>query len=176
MARIVFMSSRSARARTTGKRVATLLDLPADYDCAHPAGVQRQLPAAILQQATDLCGSLRWNHAHAVSSQAVRRLTSYGDAGWIPQFAWDRAGTGCCGRRASLPGLRVDQACVMRDRAASSRGWSPCVDRPIPFGIGDQVGRGGEPATEALACGYQGPCSGRPGGAARPPPRALIGR
>ena len=80
MTRIVFMSSRNLPgAQNDWAQVATLLDLPADYDYALilPVFSDNYLQP-ILQQATDLYElTLRWNQARTrFKPGAVRRLTT----------------------------------------------------------------------------------------------------
>lgn len=185
MARIVFMSSRNLPgAQNDWAQVATLLDLPADYDYALILPVfNDNYLQPILQQATDLYElTLRWNQAHTrFKPGAVRRLTSYGAAGWvIPEFAWDPSGHRLLWTQNRFaPGRRVDQACVMREiRSAFVARLSPVTSiGQIPFDIGDQVrDEAANLLRKPSLYDYQGPCGGT-APAAQPAltPQTLIG-
>ena len=185
MTRIVFMSSRNLPgAQNDWAQVAALLDLPADYDYALILPVfNDNYLQPILQQATDLYElTLRWNQARTrFKPGAVRRLTSYGDAGWvIPEFAWDPSGRRLLWTQNRFaPGRRVDQACVMREiRSAFVARLSPVTSiGQIPFDIGDQVrDEAANLLRKPSLYDYQGPCGGT-APAAQPAltPQTLIG-
>jgi hypothetical protein len=120
MSRILFMSSRDLPgAHNDWSKVATLLELPADYDHVLILFVfGRSFLQPVFQQATDLWEmKLRWNAARTrFKPGALRRLTRTGEEGWvIPEFAWDPSGRRLLWTQNKFPPTRrVDQACVVR--------------------------------------------------------------
>jgi Tol biopolymer transport system component len=120
MDRILFMSSRNLPgAHNDWGRVATLLDLPAEYDYVLILSVfSDSFLQPVFQQPTDLYElTLRWNQARTrFKGGALRRLTHSGDDGWvIPEFAWDPGGRRLLWTQNKFPdGVRVDQACLVR--------------------------------------------------------------
>ena len=121
MHRVIFMSSRDLPgAHQDWARVATLLDLPADYDYALVLTVfSDNFLQPVLQQATDFYEmTLRWNRSRTrFKPGPIRRLTTSGEQGWvIPEFAWDPAGRRLLWTQNRVGGgRRVDQGCVMRE-------------------------------------------------------------
>jgi hypothetical protein len=120
MSRVIFMSSRNLPgAHNDWAQVATLLELPADYDyeLILPEFANSYLQP-VFQQATDLYETtLRWNNDHTrFKPGAVRRLTYSGEDGWVvPEFAWDPSGRRLLWTQNKFnSGRRVDQACVVR--------------------------------------------------------------
>jgi WD40 repeat protein len=169
MSHIVFMSSRNLPgAQNDWAQVATLLDLPADYDYALILPVfNDNYLQPILQQATDLYElKLRWNAAHTrFKPGPVRRLTHFGDDGWvIPEFAWDPGGHRLLWTQNRFsPGRRVDQACVMREirGAFVARLKGVSAIGQIPFDIGDHMrDEAAQLLRKPTLYDYQGPCGG----------------
>lgn len=120
MSRIIFMSSRNLPgAQNDWAQVATLLDLPAEYDFVLilPEFNTSYLQP-VFQQATDLYEiTLRWSAGRTrFKPGPVRRLTHVGEEGWVvPEFAWDPGGRRLLWTQSRFGnGRRVDQACVMR--------------------------------------------------------------
>ena len=184
MSRIVFMSSRNLPgAQNDWAQVATLLDLPADYDYALILPVfNDNYLQPILQQATDLYEiTLRWNHAHTrFKPGAVRRLTRFGEDGWvIPEFAWEPGGRRLLWTQNRFsPGLRVDQACVMRgirDAFVESLRGVHAIGQ-IPFDIGDRMrDEAAKLLQKPTLYDYQGPCGGTaPAGKPALTPQTLV--
>jgi hypothetical protein len=120
MGRILFMSSRTLRgAQNDWATVASLLDLPAEYDYALIFLVfSETFLQPVFQQATDLYEMmLRWNRSRTrFKPGAIRRLTHSGDDGWvIPEFAWDPAGRRLLWTQNHFSaGRRVDEGCIVR--------------------------------------------------------------
>jgi hypothetical protein len=120
MNHVIFMSSRNLRgAQNDWATVATLLDLPAEYDYALILLVFNEtFLQPVFQQATDLYEmTLRWNRSRTrFKPGAIRRLTHSGDDGWvIPEFAWDPAGRRLLWTQNHVSnGRRVDEACIVR--------------------------------------------------------------
>lgn len=120
MDRILFMSSRDLPgAHNDWAKVATFLELPADFDhvLILPVFADSYLQP-VLQQPTDLWEmTLRWNEDRTrFKAGRLRRLTRTGEDGWvIPEFAWDPAGRRLLWTQNKFPDTRrVDQGCVMR--------------------------------------------------------------
>ena len=186
MSHIVFMSSRNLPgAQNDWAQVATLLDLPADYDYALILPVfNDNYLQPILQQATDLYEiALRWNGAHTrFKPGPVRRLTHFGDDGWvIPEFAWDPGGHRLLWTQNRFsPGRRVDQACVMREirDAFVARLSGVTTIGQIPFDVGDRMrDEAAKLLRKPTLYAYQGPCGGTaPADQPALMPQTLVGR
>jgi hypothetical protein len=138
----------------------------------------------VLQQATDLYEiTLRWNQAHTrFKPGAVRRLTHFGDDGWvIPEFAWEPGGRRLLWTQNRFaPGRRVDQACVMReirDAFVNALSGVPTIGQ-IPFDIGDRMrDEAAQLLRKPSLYQYHGPCGGTaPGGEPGITPQTLVGR
>jgi hypothetical protein len=122
--------------------VATLLDLPADYDYALilPEFVNSFLQP-VFEQATDLYElTLEWDENHETFAPgAVRRLTHTGDDGWvIPEFALDPSGRRLLWTQNKFGNaVRVDRACVMRQLRDAFVGRLRGIETiaQLPFGI-----------------------------------------
>ncbi len=125
MRSVVFMSSRALPgAHNDWSIVASLLDLPAEYDYVLILLVfGDSYLQPILQQATDLYETrLRWNRARTrFKPGPVRRLTRSGEDGWvIPEFAWDPAGRRLLWTQNKFADTRrLDQGCVVRQLRAA---------------------------------------------------------
>jgi WD40-like Beta Propeller Repeat len=119
MRAIVFMSTRDhAGAFNNWSQLATLLDLPASYDYAIILPVfDETFLQPVFQQADDLYEiALRWSGRHTSFAQEgpVRRLTHFGDEGWvIPEFAWDPSGRRLLWTQSRFHD-RVDEPTVLR--------------------------------------------------------------
>jgi Tol biopolymer transport system component len=147
MKRILFMSSRNLPgAQNDWSRIASFLELPAEYDYELILFVFTDgYLQPILQQATDLYEiTLRWNQTHArFKGGRVRRLTQSGEDGWvIPEFAWDPSGRRLLWTQNKFSaGRRLDQGCVMRQIRAGIISQLAGVDHigQIPFNIVPQI-------------------------------------
>ena len=134
MSRIIFMSSHALPgAHNDWAAIATLLDLPAEYDYELILSVfSDSYLQPTLQQATDLYEiTLRWNQAHVrFKPGAVRRLTRSGEDGWvIPEFTWDPAGRRLLWTQNKYgDGRRLDQGCVVRQLRSAIIGRLSGVD------------------------------------------------
>jgi len=171
MRRVIFMSSRDLPgAHQDWARVATLLDLPADYDYALVLTVfSDNFLQPVLQQATDFYEmTLRWNRSRTrFKPGPIRRLTTSGEQGWvIPEFAWDPAGRRLLWTQNRVGGgRRVDQGCVMRELRSAFIQQLSGVDSvaKIPFDLGRTIRN---QAAELLRApgdfAYRGACGDAP--------------
>ncbi len=147
MNRILFMSSRDLPGgHDNWARVATLLDLPADYDHVLILGVfSKSFLTPVFQQPTDLWEMrLRWNRERTrFKAGPLRRLTRTGEDGWvIPEFTFDPGGRRLLWTQNKFPdGLRIDQACVVRQIRNAFVAQLAGVQRidQIPFTIDSQI-------------------------------------
>ena len=143
MSRIIFMSTRNLPgAQNDWATVATLLQLPAEYDYVLilPEFLNSFLQP-VFAQATDLYELTldRSGDRDRFKPGAVRRLTRSGEDGWvIPEFAWDPSGRRLLWTQNKFNGgHRVDRSCVMRQLRAAIIGRLRGVDSiaQIPFGV-----------------------------------------
>ena len=141
MRKVLFMSSRDLPgAQNDWAHVATLLELPAEYDYALilPVFLDTYLQP-ILQQATDLWElTLHWNRARTRFKRGgLRRLTRSGEDGWIiPEFAWQPGGRRLLWTQNRFAkSRRVDQGCIVRqlraDIVAQLSGVTSIIQVPL---------------------------------------------